>query len=284
MTSHGLTSGEEFLRNAAKSYFEDIYEKPKIYVHEELHKDLPWNPAFRFVVHDHINVFVEVSETNPYPQIVQMRLADVQQFPEPIAVYAVCPEEMITKPKQRAEMKDMQAHGYGLLTVNANGQVHREFSACPLIQVIPKAQYKSLINGLPKAIRQHVSQAYEDYSAKPVNGVSKVTEIIEGLVEQAAVDAINKAWISRTTLGNSVADELDAMYQLQQCKNARAAIGGVRSHYSMYRNLNHHWPKNKKKAHEKYTDCRHGFMEGLRNIKQFRDAMKKIGLSGNLKK
>ncbi len=284
MFSSGLTSGEKTLRDAAQRFFEDRYEKPKIHVNEELHKDLSWTPALRFTVNDHINVFVEVSETGPYPQIVQMRLANVLEFPEPISVYAVCPEEMILTPKQRSEIKKMRAHGYGLLTVNNTGEVNLEFTASPLVQGITKAKYKMLINGLPKSIRQQIGQAYEDYNSKPVNGVSKITEVIEGLVNQAGLDAVKKGYLTKPDLGSTVADSLDALHKTKQCRDARAAIGGVRNHHSTYRNLAHHWPKNKKKAHKKYADCRHAFMAGLRNIKQFREAMKNNGLSGNLRK
>jgi hypothetical protein len=284
MSSTGLTSGEEFLRDAAKRFFEDLYENPGIFVNKELHRDLPWTPALRFVVNDHVNVFVEVSETGPYPQIVRMRHANVLQHPEPIAVYAVCPEEVFLKSDKRSEIKELQAHGCGLITVNSEEIARREFPAIPLIQVISSAEFKTLIQGLPQSIKRHVVQAYEDYNSKPVNGVAKITEIIEGLVEQACVDVYKKGILSKTALGNTIANKLDALHREDCFAAARAAIGGVRSHYSTCRNRTHHWPKNKKKAHEKYADCKYDFVEGIQNVKRFRESMKNIGLTGNVKK
>lgn len=283
MSSEGLTSGEEFLREAAQKFFSDLYEHPAIHINEEFHKDLLWTPTLRFVVNHHINVFVEVNETGPYPQIVRMRHANLLQIAEPIAVYAVCPEEMILTPAQRKDTKEMRAHGYGLLTVNDDGDAEREFTASPLVQVIPRAEYKAIIAGLPKSIRQQVSQAYEDYNGKPVNGVSKITEIVEGLVNKACDDVVRKKYADKKDFGINIAANLDKLYALEQCGGARPAIGGVRSYYSTYRNLTHHWPKNKAKAHKKYADCRHAFMDGLKNIEQFTTSMKNSGLTGKLK-
>lgn len=253
-----------------------------MYVNQELHKDLAWTPALRFVIHEHINVFVEPSESGPYPRILERKHTDVLHFPQPIAIYAVCPEEMILTSVQRTEMRRLEAHGFGLITVNQKGEAHREFSASVLVQVIPKAEYKSEINGLPKKIRQRIGEAYEDYNVKPVNGVKSLTEVLEGIVTQAGKDVVRKNYLKKAELGNSVANALDALHDTKQCKNARAAIGGVRSHVQEYRNPKHHWPTNKKKAYQKYSDCRHAFMDGIKHIQRFRTAMRAVGLTGNL--
>lgn len=284
MKFDGLTSGEEFLRDAACRCFEDLYENPMMHVNQELHKDLAWTPALRFVIHEHINVFVEPSEIGPYPRILERKHTDVLHFPQPIAIYAVCPEETIATPPQRSDMKRLQAHGFGLITVNHEGQARREFSAIPLVQVIPKAEYKAEIEGLPKKTKQRIGEAYEDYNAKPVNGVKSLTEVIEGLVTQAGKGAVQKKYLSKSVLGSDVADILDALHDTKECKNARAAIGGVRSHVKEYRNPKHHWPANKKRAYKKYSDCRHAFMDGIKHIQRFRTAMQAIGLTGNLPK
>jgi hypothetical protein len=65
---------------------------------------------------------------------------------------------------------------------------------------------------------------------------------------------------------------------------ARGVIGGLRHHIQTYRNLSHNWPKNKAKAYQKYSDRRHAFLDDVRQMVQFRQAMKGIGLSGNLPK
>ena len=108
--------------------------------------------------------------------------------------------------------------------------------------------------------------------------------MVEGLGIQAAKDAAAKGWITNAQANGPIAAALDAMYTAQECKNARGAIGGLRHYIQTYRNLSHHWPKNKKKAFEKYAECRHAFLDGIRQMVQFRQAMRNIALSGNLPK
>ena len=278
----GLTSGEEYLRDAAEKFFKDHYEHPTIYINSELHKDLQWSPALRFVIHEHINVFVEPSETGPYPRILEAKSSDVRHFPQPIAAYAVCAEDMILTSKQQEALRRLQSHGFGLITVDGDGLAHMQFSARPLVQVIPKAEFKLEIDGLSQRIRQRIGETFEDYNNKPVNGVKSLTEIVEGMVMQAGKDAVQKGYLSNTALGSTTASTLQALRSADECNNANSAIGGVEGHHSMYRNLNHHWPKNKKKAYEKYSICRHAYLDGIKHIKRFRAAMKEAGLSGNL--
>lgn len=278
----GLTPGEEFLRDAARGFFADIYESPVFYENVELDKNLEWTPALRFQIHEHINVFVEPSEAGPYPKILEVKQLNVLHFPQPISIYAVCPEELILKPDKRREAKILRERGFGLLTVDEDGSVHREFSASPLVQVIPKAEYKEEISGLPKKIRQRLGEAYEDYCGKPVNGVKSITEIIEGFVARAAKDAVKKTWLSNGDIKTTTANLLELLDSIPQCRNGTAAIGGVKSHYKEYRHLNHHWPSDKKRAYKKYSACKKAFIEGIGHIRTFREAMRNAGLSGDL--
>ena len=282
MEQVGLTSGEQFLRDAARAYFEDRYERPNMHLNIRLHKDLAWTPALRFTIQGHVNVFVEPSDIGPYPQIFALRSSNVRRFPQPIAIYSVCPEGMTSRPEQRRDMKRLEADGFGLIIVDADGHAKLEFPTIPLIQIISSAEFKNEIRGLPKIVRQRVSETYEDYCGKPVNGVKSITEVIEGLVQQAGNEFVKRGFLPRNRLGNGVAGVLDALHDDARCNNVRAELGGVRNYIRRYRNPSHHWPRGKKKAYEKYADCRHGFLEGIKQIQQFRLAMKGVGLSGNL--
>lgn len=282
MTPAELTSGAEFLHDAAYNFFKDIYQVPNLHVSSELHKDLSWTPSLRFVVQGHIHVFVEFSEDSPYPRILRMRHPDVLQFPEPIAVYSVCPEQVVLDPANQKDIRDMEDHGYGLVMVDQSGVVRRRFTAVPLAQVISNADYKAQLHGLSQKQKQRIAQAYEDYKNKPSTGVTTLTEVVEGLATQAAKEAAKKGWIANAKAKSSIANALDAMFECEQCKNTRAAIGGIRAYIANYRNMSHHWPKNKKKAKQRYTECRIGFVDGISQMRNFRNAMKSIGLSGNL--
>lgn len=279
----GLTSGEEFLRDAARKYFEDIFEEPSMHLNSTLHHKLAWRPALRFTVYQHVNVFVEPSESGPYPQIFDLRASDVRRFPEPIAIYSVCPEHMISSTdQQRRDLRRLEADGFGLITVDSNGVGKRSLSTIPLIQIIDQSEFKSEIVGLPKTIRQRVSESFEDYRAQPVNGVKSLSEVVEGLVQKAGTEIIKRGYLSKSQLGNSVANTLDAMHAENRFQSVRGQIGGLRSYIQRYRNLSHHWPRTKKGAYKKYSDCRHAFLEGIKQIHEFRQAMKNVGLSGNL--
>ena len=140
-------------------------------------------------------------------------------------------------------MGRLQSHRFGLITVDGEGEVKRLFPAMPLVQVIPEAEYKELIRGLPKRIRQRISEAFEDYKNNPVKGTQTITELAEGMVMQASSDAVKKGLVSNAAVKGSVATQLDALAAVKALTSARAAVGGVREYMSVERNLNHHWQK-----------------------------------------
>lgn len=282
MATIDLTPGLATLRDAARGFFERHYGNPVMYEEKELHQDLEWTPSLRFVLYNHINVFVEPSETGPYPRILKLKHPEVLDFPQPIEIYAVCPEDAITSSFQQAERRHLQAHGHGLITVNHAGEASRVFSATPLVQVIRRSEFTELTKRLPLRIRRRVSEAFEDYESRPVNGVKCLSEIIEGLVQKAGSDAVKRGYIAKRELGNNIAKTLDALHGINQCNSIRPQIGGVRSYVSVYRNLSHHWPRNKAKSYEKFTDCRHAFLDGIKQVTRFRDGVKNVGFSGNL--
>ena len=251
-----------------------------MYVDKPLSPDLEWVPALRFSVHGHINVFVEPSDDGPYPRILTMRSEDVRNYPEPIAVYCVCHDAAMTTTSGLNDSKKLKAHGFGLVTVDRDGDADIKFLAIPLVQAIPEADFKNHLKGLPKRIRQRASEAFEDYQAKPVNGVKTLSELIEGMITQAGRDSAARNCITRAQSQLMSADLLDALYAKHV--SARAAIGGARKFINECRNLTHHWPRNKKAAYQKFFECRHHFLEGLQVIRSFRPAMKANGLSGNV--
>ncbi len=282
MTDVGLTTGAEFLRESAKSYFQGVYGNPKMYSNCELHRDLMWTPSLRFLIHEQIHVFVEPSENSPYPRILELKANEVRRFPSPIQIYSVCPAEILMGSAQMRDVKRLQEDGFGLLSVDANGVATRQFSTIPLIQIISDSEIKMYYSGLTPRMRQRVSEAFDDYRNKPVNGVRTLTEIVEGIVVQAGKDAVKKNFISASDISDRPASILDAMHNATQLQNARARIGGVRSYIAEYRNLSHHWPKNSKSAHKKYSDCRHAFLDGVKQLQRFREAMRHAGLTGGL--
>ena len=275
MSNDGLSSPLDSLRDAARACFADLYSSPTFHVEKAL-KKLPWTPALRFVLHRHVHVFVEPSDSGPYPRRLHMLHTKVSNHPEPIAVYSVCHEAAM----DNAARRELKSHGFGLVTVGQNRVAEVVFPAIPIVQVITEAEFKQRTGNLPKGIRQPVSEAFQDYVAKPVNGVKTLSEIVEGMVTKAGRDSAKKGCISNKDSGKALADVLDALYQKHP--QARADIGRARGFIKECRNLSHHWPRNKKDAYNKYANCRHDFLNGLHTIQTFRKAMKDVGLTGNL--
>jgi hypothetical protein len=144
----GLSSGDAFLLEAARSYFNTHFQGPTILVGAEVHKELNWIPAMHFRIHNHLTVAAEVSSETPYPLIFNLRRTNVLRLPMPIAVYCVCPEE--TYLSDQPEAKRLMKDGYGLLTVAADGTVQRRASCIPLIQQITDEEFVEEIRRLPK--------------------------------------------------------------------------------------------------------------------------------------
>jgi hypothetical protein len=280
MSSTGLSSGTDFLRDAAQEFFNNLFQNPPMVLAGEIDKSLNWKPSIHFKINDHLTVVAEASE-NPYPMIFKLRRQDVLSVQTPISIYCVCPEEAYLA--DQASAKELMGHGYGLLTVASDGTVQKRSSCIPLVQQINDAEFKNEIAGLPAIIRRRLVESFDVYNHSAASGVADITEVIEGLVLRAGRDAAKKGYIDpKNAKPGKPAITLAALVASSQGQSLAGAIGGVQNHISYYRNSAHHFPKNKKQAYIKYRDCRHGFLDGLKKIKQFKDAMRTMGLSGAL--
>jgi len=276
MSGGGLTTSGQFLTDAAEEYFNGLYENPSLRTSTQIDPSLGWTPSIHFKASNHLTIAAEVSET-PYPAILRLRHADIANVQVPIAVYSVCPEEAYLEKKEQSNIRQLQQHGYGLLTVDGDGHVQRRFGCIPLIQHIPETEITGVIKEIPRPIKLRIRDAFQNYELNAGAGVSQLSEIVEALAISAAKGANTKGWLS-VNLTLPVARILDEMFACPQLKSAAAAIGGARSYISVYRNAAHHPPRSKKAAYIKYRDCQHGFREGIRRILDFRDSMKKLGI------
>lgn len=275
-----IKAGDKFLIESAIRYFNDRYQYPNVRNGEEVEKGFSWRPTFHFKIFQHLTVAAEISE-KPYPMILSLRHADIMSLDIPMSIYVVCTEESYKA--DIGEAKRLMNDGYGLITVAADGNVFKQNNCIPLIQRIAPKEFKSSIKSLPKAIRARLSESYNIYENNAPAGVTHITEVMEGLVLKAGKDAVQKKWITSADIKSGSARILGALRGSgTHLKNASAAIGGAESYISQYRNIAHHYPNNAKKAAKKYRDCRHGFLDGIRKIEFFRDAVRSAGLSGRL--
>jgi len=282
MTSPAPTiSSHATLLAAAKRFFAEHHEVTKIEVGTAIDDKLGWQPSLHFDATDHLVIAAEMSDT-PYPAILRLRHADLMNIDLPIAVYCVCPEDAFLSKDAQPDVHLLQAHGYGLITVDRNHHSMRRFSCIPLIQHIPDDEFKHEIDGLPKKLRARIRDAFDTYRNNAVSGLQDLSEIIEGLIYAAAKGVVRKGWAPKELLTKTTADVLDDLAALKECKAARAGIGAVRGFVKQYRNPSHHFPKNRKQALKKYRSAQHGFRDGLKQIPAFRDAMAGIGITISL--
>lgn len=280
MSDGDLTSGTDPLRDAAVAYFKDVYQVTDIKIQAPIDNNLLWTPSIHFLVHDHLMIAVEASES-AYPMILSLRRVDLEKLQFPVAVYSVCPEE--TYLADQKEAKRLINDGYGLLTVAGDGSVQKRASSIPILQVIHKEEFRDRVESLPQTTKQRLARSFDAYLQNAPLGVNDITEAVEGMVLKAGRVAARKGWIAASQAKHGkTAQTLVAMQACPQLQSCAAAIGGVQGYVSTWRNTSHHFPKSPAKAAMKYRECRHAFIEGIQQIKAFREAFGKLGLRVNL--
>lgn len=276
--SEGITTATDFLTEVMEQYLNKNYDSPPIKIGTEIDPKLGWIPTLSSHINNHL-MLVEVSE-KVYPAIFRMRRAEMAEIEKPIAVYCVCPEEAYVEDQKEAS--NLARHGFGLFTVNSDGEVVKKFSAIPIAQHINETDYNADVKGLPAKVKREVKACFETYQGNSPAGVASVSELVEGMVMKAAKDAARKGWITKAEAKQSLANVLLRFKTVPQLGTAEIKLGGAGAFVSRYRNTAHHFPKNQKQAHLKYRDCRHGFLEGLRILQDLQSAFKAAGLAGSL--
>lgn len=279
MASGGLTPSNSLLLEATKTFFAEHYEAATIQVSKQIDVALGWSPSLHLNASEHLTIAAELSDT-PYPEILRLRHAQITNHHVPIAVYSVCPEEAFLLKEAQPEVRDLQAHGYGLITIDQHEQATRRFSCIPLIQHIPDSELRAEIAGLPKRLCMRIREAFDKYKTNPVSGLQDLSEVMEGLIYSAARASSRRGWVRKgISQESNLATVLDELAQAKELKDARASIGGVRGFVKQYRNASHHFPKNRAQAYQKYRAAQHGFRDGLKQIQAFRKAFSERGIS-----
>lgn len=138
MSSPFLTPTSAGLIAAASKCLSNRYGKPRTSIPAAIRSALNWNPELYFVAKGYLSILVEASEESPYPLIFRLRHANIMQFPEPIALYCTCPEEVTLKKENQKEMRELYEHGIGVIVVDVHGHGREHRKAIPIVQVIPR--------------------------------------------------------------------------------------------------------------------------------------------------
>ena len=269
----------EFLIDAGIKFFRDNLGINNFNRGEPYRADFEWLPHFWFRESRSPATLVEASKDKILPVIAKASYGDILQIDEPICVYIICTEAVFNNASQK-DVKAMSAKGYGLISIDANGDSHIRNRAVPLLQIISPEEIKNRVKACTASNRKKVLAAFEEYKTNPKNGVQEMTEIFEAFVQKAVVDAVRKNWLDNDDLTISKANQLIKMQNDGHFHNVSAVIGEAQSFMRNVRNIAKHPPKSRTKAAERARDYQSNFIAGIRAINNFSAAMKSIGLTG----
>jgi len=279
--SHEFMHGEEYLIASTINHLKITYAltDKNIFINQPITRELEWRPSFYIKKNRFSIIAFEVSE-HPLPTILKIRYADIQKLHVPITIVSVCHDDNTISTEQKKEIKELRELGFGLITVNSNGDIEKVNEGIPLIQYISESEFADESKDLPKAIRQRLRDCYESYTSNPMAGLNEITELTELIVNNVVKQMIRKGWLANNVESQSLNYKLTEMVRnCTQCNNARASIGSLMGYISKYRNASHHAPTTQKELYNKIFNCQHGFRDGIRQLKHFNQQMKHIGIS-----
>ncbi|QNM82028.1 hypothetical protein H8M03_08270 [Sphingomonas sabuli] len=275
MAASALTPGGDYLLNAACQHFNRHFQNPELKFTEKFAANIDWRPSLHFRTPSHSIVAAQIGEA-VFPEILRRRRGSLMRSALPLTVFCVCPlEEYQNNPEEAEDLRD---NGFGLITISANGGCQLQYDAVPLQHIIQLEEVELEFDGLPKKLRQRLADSYRAYSGDPLAGVRDVTEVFEEIINKAAATARRKGWITATQEAQGLANVLQTMENRPPMNQKRQTIAAARGFTHKYRNFNHHPPAEARARARRFRECRHAFLEGLKQIRDFREDMAEVGL------
>lgn len=245
-------------------------------IEEGIDKAISWRPSFVLRPAKFRIVAVEV-EDNPYPEALKIAAHDIGHFDFPISVYQACSLEAYQADPKQAKIKQLRKHGFGILTIDDDGEVAFQNVGIPLLQHISSDQFNAAIAQVNPELRVALNAAYEVYETNEGQGLQQAGQIVEGLVQSIAMQAAKRNVVTTAGLTGGLADTIDALYQTNVFKSHRAALGGARDFIREYRNPASHAPKNPKEAADKIRKCKTGFLDAISVCRKLREVARSVG-------
>jgi hypothetical protein len=247
----------------ALAYFKSKYGGNGIKTETGIAPEIGWTPTFYLKPSSFRIVAVEVAD-NLYPQALKIAAHDILRYDgSPISVYQVCSLQVYQGDKNQTNINLLLRHGFGIVTVDDNGNVKPQHKCIPLAQHISEEELRSELSGLSKGLRIMFEQAHSTYLTNEGQGLQQVGQIVEAIITSIAVGAAKKKVITPAQAKGKLADVIDGLYTAQGFKNHRAALGGARDFAKDFRNTASHPPKNAREAAQKIKKCRTGFLDGV---------------------
>jgi hypothetical protein len=244
---------------------------------KEIAPEISWTPSFFFKSARYRIVAVEVADIL-YTEALKIAAFSILQFHgSPISVYQVCSLQTYQSDPKQAKIAQLLKHGFGIITVDEDGNVRVQRRCVPLSQHISEEDLKAELAGLNPELRVKFKEAHATYLSNEGQGLQQAGQIVEGMISSIATQAASRNVISNAQATGDLADRIDALYATSAFQNYRAALGGARKFVKEFRNIASHAPRSALEAAEKIKKCKTGFLEGISIATKLRIAAKALG-------
>jgi hypothetical protein len=221
-----------------------------------------WRPSYFLRAGKYKIIAVEV-EDNLYPESLKGAAHEISYFDFPVAVFQACTLDAYQSDPKHLKVNSLKSHGFGIITVDDDGNVAVQQTCIPLAQHISADVLEREIHELSKPLKVAFRSAHDVYHANEGQGLQEAGQIIEAIISSLAAQAQKKGVVPKATLGKALAFQIDDLYAEGAFKDHRAALGGARDFIKEFRNTASHPPKNAKQAAEKIRKCRKGFLDAI---------------------
>ena len=249
---------------AARSlaFCKDRYGANGVKVDQGINDAILWRPTFFLKVGKFKLIAVEV-EDNLYPGSLKGAAHDISHFDFPIAVYQACTLEAYLSDPKHTNVNLLKDHGFGIITVDDDGNTVIQSSCVPLAQHISPKTFERSISKLTPQLKVAFKAAYEVYKTNERQGLQDAGQIVEAVLRDIADKAVKKGDLAAAAPNRALANRIDDMYGAQPLAGHRAALGGAREFVQEFRNTASHPAKTAKEAAENIRNCRAGFLDAL---------------------
>lgn len=266
---------QEIARHAL-ALFRARYGSNGLKLDEGIDNSISWRPTFHLKMGKFRIIAVEVSE-NLFPEVLKVAAHDISHFDLPIIVYQACSLETFKSDPKHTKVNLLRRRGFGIVTVDDDGDVVVQHSSIPLLQFIAPDAFEGEIQALNAPVKVAFRSAYEAYLANESQGLQQSSQIVEGIVLSLAKQAAKKGVIKPAKVKSPLADIIDALYETKEFKDHRAALGGAREFVKQFRNAASHAPRTAAEAAQRIKKCRTGFLDAVNVCLQLRNVAHGVG-------
>lgn len=258
MAFEGLSPRMQLVANKCLQFCRTQFGANSIKNERAISSSIQWTPTFHFCSNNYSIVAVEVSELI-YPESLKIGAHEILQANQPIGIYGACHHEIFLRKKEQIKIKTLRNHGFGLLTVDSDGNVTEQFSAVPIHQYISEVNLEEMVRRLTPRLKVAFRSAHRSYRTNISQGLQEAGQIVEAIVISMARSSVSSGVCASSILNRLAAGMIDELYD--QYNDHRAALGAARGFIRQYRNVASHAPRSKKKAMERINLCKTGFIE-----------------------